>query len=34
MHELRAGGRLVADALSVLVAYDYERGERVALRRS
>ena len=31
-HELRAGdGRLVADALSVLVAYDYERGESVAV---
>ena len=31
-HELRAGdGRLVADALSVLVTYDYERGESVAL---
>ena len=31
-HELRAGdGRLVADALSVLVAYDYERGESVVL---
>ena len=31
-HELRAGdGRLVADAVSVLVAYDYERGESVPL---
>ena len=31
-HELRAGdGRLVADAVSVLVAYDYEHGESVPL---
>lgn len=30
-HELRAGGRLVAEAKSVLVGYDYERGESVAL---
>ena len=31
-HELRAAdGRLVADAVSVLVAYDYERGESVPL---
>ena len=31
-HELRAGdGRLVADAASVLVAYDYDRGESVPL---
>jgi acyl-CoA thioester hydrolase len=28
-HELRAGGRVVAQARSVLVAYDYERGESV-----
>lgn len=28
-HELRAGDRLVAEARSVLVAYDYERGESV-----
>ena len=28
-HELRAGGRVVATARSVLVAYDYERGESV-----
>ena len=28
-HELRAGGRLVAEAKSVLVSYDYERGESV-----
>jgi acyl-CoA thioester hydrolase len=26
-YELRAGGRLVAEAKSVLVGYDYERGE-------
>jgi acyl-CoA thioester hydrolase len=31
-HEVRAGdGRLVAEALSVLVTYDYERGESVPL---
>ena len=31
-HELRAGdGRLVAEAVSVLVAYDYERAESVEL---
>ena len=31
-HELRAGdGRVVAEAVSVLVAYDYERGESVEL---
>src|SRR5262245_24022314 len=31
-HELRAGdGRLVAEALSVLVTYDYERAESVEL---
>jgi acyl-CoA thioester hydrolase len=31
-HELRAGdGRLVAEAVSVLVPYDYERGESVEL---
>jgi acyl-CoA thioester hydrolase len=29
--ELRARDRLVAEATSVLVAYDYERGETVAL---
>ncbi|MBA2460248.1 MAG: acyl-CoA thioesterase [Actinobacteria bacterium] len=28
-HELHAGERLVAEAKSVLVAYDYERGESV-----
>ena len=28
-HELRAGGRVVATARSVLVSYDYERGESV-----
>ncbi|MFN2469240.1 MAG: acyl-CoA thioesterase [Gaiellaceae bacterium] len=28
-HEIRAGGRLVAAARSVLVAYDYERGTSV-----
>lgn len=28
-HELRAGGRVVAQARSVLVSYDYERGESV-----
>ena len=28
-HELRADGRVVARARSVLVAYDYERGESV-----
>jgi len=28
-HELRAGGRVVATARSVLVAYDYEHGESV-----
>jgi acyl-CoA thioesterase FadM len=26
-YELRAGGRLVAEAKSVLVGYDYDRGE-------
>jgi acyl-CoA thioesterase FadM len=32
VHELRAGdGRLVAEAVSVLVAYDYRRGESVEL---
>jgi acyl-CoA thioester hydrolase len=31
-HELRAGdGRVVAEAVSVLVAYDYERAESVEL---
>ena len=28
-YELRAGGRLVARAKSVLVGYDYERGESI-----
>jgi acyl-CoA thioester hydrolase len=28
-YELRAGGRKVADAKSVLVGYDYERGESI-----
>jgi acyl-CoA thioester hydrolase len=28
-YELRAGGRLVAEAKSVLVGYDYERGESI-----
>jgi acyl-CoA thioester hydrolase len=30
-HEIRAGGRLAAEAKSVLVGYDYERGESVPL---
>lgn len=30
-YELRAGGRVVAEAKSVLVGYDYERGESVAI---
>ncbi len=30
-HEIRAGGRLVAEAKSVLVGYDYERGASVPL---
>ena len=30
-YELRAGGRLVAEARSVLVGYDYDRGETVAV---
>jgi acyl-CoA thioester hydrolase len=30
-HELRAGGRLVAEAQTVLVAYDYARDESVVL---
>ena len=30
-HEVRAGGRLVAEAKSVLVGYDYGRGESVPL---
>ncbi len=30
-HEIHAGGRLVAEGKSVLVGYDYERGESVAL---
>jgi acyl-CoA thioester hydrolase len=29
--EIRAGGRLVAEAKSVLVGYDYERGESAAI---
>jgi acyl-CoA thioester hydrolase len=28
-HRIAAGGRLVAEATSVLVSYDYERGESV-----
>ena len=28
-HRITAGGRLVAEAASVLVSYDYERGESV-----
>ena len=28
-YELRAGGRLVAEAKSVLVGYDYDRGESI-----
>jgi acyl-CoA thioester hydrolase len=32
-HELRAGGRLVAEARSVLVAFDYELGRSVELPR-
>ena len=31
IHEVRAGERLVADAKSVLVGYDYSRGESVPL---
>ena len=30
-YELRAGGRLVAEAKSVCVGFDYERGETVAI---
>ena len=30
-HELRANGRVVASARSVLVAYSYERGESVSV---
>lgn len=30
-YELRAGGRLVAESTSVLVAYDYARGESMEL---
>ena len=30
-HEIRAGGRLAAEAKSVLVGYDYERGQSVPL---
>ncbi len=30
-HEIRAGDRLVAEGKSVLVGYDYERGESVPL---
>lgn len=30
-YELRAGGRLVAEATTVLVAYDYTLGEPIAL---
>ena len=33
-HEIRAGDRVVAEAKSVLVAYDYERGESVVLSDS
>ncbi len=33
-HEIRAGDRIVAEAKSVLVAYDYERGESVLLSDS
>ena len=34
-HEIRAGGRLAAEAKSVLVGYDYERGrERAASREA
>ena len=33
-HEIRAGDRMVAEAKSVLVAYDYERGESVLLSDS
>ena len=30
-YELRAGGRVVAQAKSVLVGYDYERGESIPI---
>lgn len=30
-HEIRAGGRLIAEAKSVLVGYDYQRGASVPL---
>ena len=30
-YEVRAGGRLVAEAKSVLVGYDYERGESIEI---
>jgi acyl-CoA thioester hydrolase len=30
-HELRANGRVVAEAKSVLVGYDYERGESISI---
>ncbi len=30
-YELRVGGRVVAEAKSVLVAYDYDRGEAVEI---
>ncbi len=30
-HEIHADGRLAAEAKSVLVGYDYERGESIAL---
>ncbi|MBA2333299.1 MAG: acyl-CoA thioesterase [Actinobacteria bacterium] len=33
-HEIRAGDRVVAEAKSVLVAYDYGRAESVALSES
>ena len=33
-HEIRAGDQVVAEAKSVLVAYDYERGESVVLSES
>jgi len=31
-YELKVGDRLVAEAMTVLVAFDYERGESVPLR--
>jgi acyl-CoA thioesterase FadM len=30
-HEIHANGRLAADARSVLVGYDYQRGQSVTL---